>query len=450
MSMNRREFLKTSALCGGFRRFQFPAPSIAQAQNANSKLRIGVVGVSGRGAGNISELLNGSGDIVEIAALCGVDDNNLEAQGKNHPNAKRFFDYRTMLDETELDAILISTPDHTHAVAAMAAMKKGLPCFCEKPLAHDVAEIRAMQKIAKEKNLATQMGTVIHATENYRRVVELIQAGAVGEVNEVHVWCAKGWGGYPEPSKEKFDVPKHLHWDEWLGPAQWLDYNPCYLPGRWRGYWPFGTGTFGDMACHLMDLPFWALDLQYPKTISATCDAEISKMCCPLDVECKYEFEVNGKTLLLTWYDGVRRPAVIKDKNLADLFMGVIFVGDEVFLKQTMEPFAFIPKKNSRTTSVLKNRFRPQQDTIVNGLIRSLTAERLLRSVISNTQDDLPKRFSLAARSAPVRSSWNGTPKRCSLPTTKRPTISSQRNIERAGVSKFNAPFGKELNFQRS
>jgi predicted dehydrogenase len=346
MSMNRREFLKTSALsAAALGVSQFPAPSIAQAQNANSKLRIGVVGVSGRGAGNISELLNGSGDIVEIAALCDVDDNNLEAQGKNHPNAKRFFDYRTMLDETELDAILISTPDHTHAVAAMAAMKKGLPCFCEKPLAHDVAEIRAMQKIAKEKNLATQMGTVIHATENYRRVVELIQAGAVGEVNEVHVWCAKGWGGYPEPSKEKFDVPKHLHWDEWLGPAQWLDYNPCYLPGRWRGYWPFGTGTFGDMACHLMDLPFWALDLQYPKTISATCDAEISKMCCPLDVECKYEFEVNGKTLLLTWYDGVRRPAVIKDKNLADLFMGVIFVGDEGILEADYGTIRLYPEE---------------------------------------------------------------------------------------------------------
>lgn len=346
MSMNRRQFLKTSALsAAALGVSQFPAPSIAQAQNANSKLRIGVVGVSGRGAGNISELLNGSGDIVEIAALCDVDDNNLESQGKNHPNAKRFFDYRTMLDETELDAILISTPDHTHAVAAMAAMKKGLPCFCEKPLAHDVAEIRAMQKIAKEKNLATQMGTVIHATENYRRVVELIQAGAVGEVNEVHVWCAKGWGGYPEPSKEKFDVPKHLHWDEWLGPAQWLDYNPCYLPGRWRGYWPFGTGTFGDMACHLMDLPFWALDLQYPKTISATCDAEISKMCCPLDVECKYEFEVNGKTLLLTWYDGVRRPAVIKDKNLADLFMGVIFVGDEGILEADYGTIRLYPEE---------------------------------------------------------------------------------------------------------
>lgn len=346
MSMNRRQFLKTSALsAAALGVSQFPAPLIAQAQNANSKLRIGVVGVSGRGAGNISELLNGSGDVVEIAALCDVDDNNLESQGKNHPNAKRFFDYRTMLDETELDAILISTPDHTHAVAAMAAMKKGLPCFCEKPLAHDVAEIRAMQKIAKEKNLATQMGTVIHATENYRRVVELIQAGAVGEVNEVHVWCAKGWGGYPEPSKEKFDVPKHLHWDEWLGPAQWLDYNPCYLPGRWRGYWPFGTGTFGDMACHLMDLPFWALDLQYPKTISATCDAEISKMCCPLDVECKYEFEVNGKTLPLTWYDGVRRPAVIKDKNLADLFMGVIFVGDEGILEADYGTIRLYPEE---------------------------------------------------------------------------------------------------------
>ncbi len=335
MSLNRRQFLKTSAFSAAALGFSSTAcPSISRAANANSKLRVAVIGISGRGAGNISEFVGGSSDVAELAALCDVDDKNLEQQGKTYPDAKRFFDFRTMFDEmNDLDAVIVSTPDHTHAVASMAAMKKGLPCFCEKPLAHDVAEIRAMQKIAKEKKLATQMGTVIHATENYRRVVELIQAGAIGEVSECHVWCGKGWGGYPEPSKEKFEVPKNLHWDEWLGPIQWLDYNPCYLPGRWRGYWPFGTGTFGDMACHLMDLPFWALDLQYPKTIHATCDTAISSICCPLDVECKYEFEFNGKTLPLTWYDGKRRPAVIKEKNLENLSMGVIFVGDEGILE---------------------------------------------------------------------------------------------------------------------
>ena len=347
MSLNRRQFLKTSALsAAALGLSQFPAPSIALAADANSKLRVGVVGISGRGAGNISELLGGSEKIAELAAICDVDDNNLEAQGKKYPNAKRFFDFRTMLDEMDdLDAVLVSTPDHTHAVAAMAAMKKGLPCFCEKPLAHDVAEIRAMQKIAKEKKLATQMGTVIHATENYRCVVELIQAGAIGEVTECHVWCFKGWGGYPEPSTEKFDVPKNIHWDEWLGPAQWVDYNPCYLPARWRGYWPFGTGTFGDMACHLMDLPFWALDLKYPKTIHATCDSEISKMCCPLDVECKYEFELNGKTFPLTWYDGKKRPAVIDEKKLEPLSMGVIFVGKDGILEADYGTIRLYPEE---------------------------------------------------------------------------------------------------------
>lgn len=347
MSLNRRQFLKTSALsAAALGLSQFPAPSIALAADANSKLRVGVVGISGRGAGNISELLGGSEKIAELAAICDVDDNNLEAQGKKYPNAKRFFDFRTMLDEMDdLDAVLVSTPDHTHAVAAMAAMKKGLPCFCEKPLAHDVAEIRAMQKIAKEKKLATQMGTVIHATENYRRVVELIQAGAIGEVTECHVWCFKGWGGYPEPSTEKIDVPKNIHWDEWLGPAQWVNYNPCYLPARWRGYWPFGTGTFGDMACHLMDLPFWALDLKYPKTIHATCDTEISKMCCPLDVECKYEFELNGKTFPLTWYDGKKRPAVIDEKKLEPLSMGVIFVGKDGILEADYGTIRLYPEE---------------------------------------------------------------------------------------------------------
>ena len=307
MSLNRRQFLKTSAFsAAALGLSQFPAPSIALAADANSKLRVGVVGISGRGAGNISELLGGSEKIAELAAICDVDDNNLEAQGKKYPNAKRFFDFRTMLDEMDdLDAVLVSTPDHTHAVAAMAAMKKGLPCFCEKPLAHDVAEIRAMQKIAKEKKLATQMGTVIHATENYRRVVELIQAGAIGEVTECHVWCFKGWGGYPEPSTEKIDVPKNIHWDEWLGPAH----------------------------------------LKYPKTIHATCDTEISKMCCPLDVECKYEFELNGKTFPLTWYDGKKRPAVIDEKKLEPLSMGVIFVGKDGILEADYGTIRLYPEE---------------------------------------------------------------------------------------------------------
>ena len=143
MSLNRRQFLKTSAFsAAALVLSQFPAPSIALAADANSKLRVGVVGISGRGAGNISELLGGSEKIAELAAICDVDDNNLEAQGKKYPNAKRFFDFRTMLDEMDdLDAVLVSTPDHTHAVAAMAAMKKGLPCFCEKPLAHDVYQM---------------------------------------------------------------------------------------------------------------------------------------------------------------------------------------------------------------------------------------------------------------------------------------------------------------------
>ena len=329
MLINRRQFLKTSAVSAAL----FAAPGILRAQNVNSKVKLAVVGISGRGDGNIHEILNDSGDLIEMVGLCDVDDNNLARQGERFPNAKRFFDYRTMFDELEsLDAVLVSTPDHTHSVVSLAAMKRGIPCFCEKPLAHDVAEIRDMQRVAKEKNLATQMGTIIHATSNYRRVVELIQAGAVGEVKEVHCWCGKGWGGYDEPSKEKFEIPSNLHWDEWLGPAQWLEYNPCYLPGRWRGYWPFGTGTFGDMACHVMDLPFWALGLKYPKTIHATCDTEISKMCCPLDVECHYEFEHNGKILPLTWYDGNRRPAVIKERNLDPQAMGTLFVGDEGIL----------------------------------------------------------------------------------------------------------------------
>lgn len=374
MALNRRQFLKTSAVsAAALGASRFASPALVRAQAPSTKLNIAVIGIGGRGAGNINELPK---DQVEITALCDVDENTLERQGKNFPNAKRFFDYRTMFDEMkDLDGVLVSGPDHTHAVQSLAAMKRGIPCFCEKPLAHDVAEIREMQRVAKEKNLATQMGTVIHATSNYRRVVELIQAGSIGAVTEVHVWCDKGWGGYPEPSStEKFAVPKHLHWNEWLGPAQWRDYNPCYVPGRWHGYWPFGTGTFGDMACHLMDLPFWALDLQYPKTIEANCDAEISEICCPLDVECRYEFELNGKTLPLTWYDGKRRPAIIKEKELANLSMGVIFVGEDGILEADYGSIRLYPEakyakyeRPAQTIPASPGHHREWTDAIKNG-----------------------------------------------------------------------------------
>jgi predicted dehydrogenase len=148
------------------------------------------------------------------------------------------------------------------------AMRLGKHCYCEKPLAHTVYEARLLARLAKEKNLVTQMGTQIHAEDNYRRTVELVQEGAIGPVTEVRVWCKVKYGGLKRPA-ETPAVPKHLHWDLWLGPAPARPYHPCYVPFSWRNWWDFGTGGLGDFGCHLMDLPFWALKLRRPTTIAA-------------------------------------------------------------------------------------------------------------------------------------------------------------------------------------
>ncbi len=334
--LNRRHFLKGTSLTalslGTMHLAGFPAPGLSKEKSPSSKLNIVSIGITGMGGGNLNQVKGEN-----IIALCDVNDNNLELKGKEFPNAKRYFDFRDLFDEVkDIDAAVISTPDHTHAAATVMALKRGIHCYTEKPLAHEIGEIRIMQELARTKKLYTQMGTVIHATENYRRVVELIRAKAIGEVTEVHVWCGKGWGGYPTPSG-KYECPKNLHWDQWIGPAEMIEYNACYQPARWRGYWPFGTGTFGDMACHLMDLPFWALNLGYPISVEATCPSEINQLCCPLDVTAKYEFELkeNGSKRILpfTWYDGQARPEVIKEKGLANLGMGIIFVGSDGILE---------------------------------------------------------------------------------------------------------------------
>ncbi|MDO5554523.1 MAG: Gfo/Idh/MocA family oxidoreductase [Planctomycetia bacterium] len=333
--MSRRYFLGrvSAATLLSSQLAAFPAPGLAQDRSPSSRLNIVNIGINGMGGGNLNSVKGEN-----IIALCDINEENLEIKGKEFPDAKRYFDFRTLFDEVkDIDACVVSTPDHTHAVATIAALKRGIHCYTEKPLAHEINEIRAMQKLAAEKKLHTQMGTVIHATDNYRRVVELIQAKAIGEVTEVHVWCQKGWGGFAMPTTT-VPCPDTIHWDQWIGPAPMIPYDPCYQPARWRGYWPFGTGTFGDMACHLMDLPFWALNLGYPKSVEATCPTDMDPMLCPLDVTARYEFELtdpDGKTrtLPLTWYDGVCRPEVIAEKGLENLGMGIIFVGTDGLLE---------------------------------------------------------------------------------------------------------------------
>jgi len=334
---SRRRFLQgggTIALsmgaCGFFGK-SFPAPALAQQRNPNEKLNVALIGIANRGGAQVDESVGEN-----IVALCDVDANSLDRAGERFPNAARFHDFREMYDKLDgkIDAVLVSTPDHIHAVASVWGMKKGIHCYCEKPLAHTVHEVRVMTDLAREKKLVTQMGTQIHAEKNYRRVVELIQSGAIGAVKEVHTWCGSKWGNQIWPT-EFPEVPPHIHWDIWLGPVPPRPYHPTYFNMNWRSYWAFGNGALGDMACHHVDLPYWALDLKTPTSIEATSPFPVHPECASIDLTVTYEFPARGDkpAVRLTWYDGDAKPALLKEKGLPDWGAGNLFIGEEGILQ---------------------------------------------------------------------------------------------------------------------
>jgi len=297
-------------------------------RSANEKLNIGIIGTSGRALGNISGV---EGE--NIVAVCDIDDLLVGKASDRFSKAKTYVDFRKMLsDQRDLDAVVISTADHTHVPAAVMAMRIGKHVYCEKPISHNVAEARIAARTAAETKVATQMGTQIHATDNYRRVVELVRSGAIGTVRECHVWCGKTWSGGERP-KTTPPVPSNLHWDLWLGPAPERPYHPTYQPANWRRWWDFGSGTLGDMACHLMDLPFWALDLRHPKTVE-TQGPPVHPETTPNWMIVTYEFPSRGEAppVKLTWYDGEKRPPLLAENKLPDWGTGILFVGDKGML----------------------------------------------------------------------------------------------------------------------
>ena len=330
--IKRRGFLKLASAAGLLA--AFPAPAFTQERNPNSKLNIACIGIGSRGAANVDGVKGEN-----MVALCDTDANTLNKGKEQFPNAKLFRDYRKMYDEIEkeIDAVVVSTPDHTHAAPSIMGMKLGKHCYCEKPLAHNVKEIRDMMAIAREKRLATQMGTQIHAEDNYRRVVELVQANAIGTIKEVHVWCGTKWGGRPFETDTP-EVPAHIDWDLWLGPAPERPYHPQYFGGSWRCFWAFGNGTLGDMACHHMDLSFWALNLVFPQTVEAFCEEKPTLEVAPGQLRVEYTFAERRvrpgvrPAVTLNWYDGGLKPALLKEKGLPDWGAGTLFVGSEGML----------------------------------------------------------------------------------------------------------------------
>ena len=313
---------------------------IRGADTPMNKLNIGIIGCGGMGGGNHD---NVKGE--NIVAIAEVDDNTAQNGLKKSPNAKVYRDFREMLEKhgKELDAVVVSTPDHTHAVASVMAMNMGLHCYCEKPLTHDVYEARVMRLVAaktKAKSggkLQTQMGNRGTAENGFRRGVEILQAGVLGPVREVHIWSNRPiWPqGMTERPKEEM-TPAHIAWDLWLGTAPERPYAKGYHPFAWRGWWDFGTGALGDMACHTTNLAFMGLKLGAPKTIEAEIPG-VSKEAAPKWCIIRYEFPARGELppVKLTWYDGGKKPApevtdkvkqFIKDGKVPG--SGAIIIGD--------------------------------------------------------------------------------------------------------------------------
>ena len=330
--MKRRNFIKNSAALASITFL----PSSVWALTKSGKLRTAHIGVGGMGRADLNSI--SSHEMVEVTALCDVDANSLASAQKLHPNAKVFTDYRKLFDTmaNAIDAVIVSTPDHTHAPASILAMEMGKPVYCQKPLTHHVSEARAVRKLAKDKNLVTQMGIQIHSFKEYRSAVILIQSGIIGKVKTVRAWSPKNWG-YDGPAPQGSDpIPKHLDWNLWLGTAPERPYKEkIYHPGQWRKLLDYGCGTLGDMGVHIFDTPYTALALDVPKTIKTKC-RKPTGFGHPEDNIVTYKFpgtKYTTEQLKWVWYDGPGAPKNHKDLKLPDgeklPEQGAMFIGEK-------------------------------------------------------------------------------------------------------------------------
>jgi len=316
----RRSFLARTTLggLGGLGVLILPRGASALGYKANEKLDLAIVGAGGRGASNLGDVSSEN-----IVALCDVDEKRTAEAARQFPDAKCHVDFRKMLDEMhgQIDAVVVSTPDHTHAVATVAAMKLGKHAYCEKPLTRTVVEARTMRETAAARGLVTQMGNQGSASEGLRRGVELAWAGVIGEVREANVWFGGGNGPADRP-QEQPPVPEGLHWDLWLGPAPERPYHPTYAPAGWRSWRAFGTGALGDFGCHTLNLAFRALRLDAlwhddpllkPASRVIRIEAEASEIypeAYPRWAKVRYEIPARGELppAKLSWMNGGPRP----------------------------------------------------------------------------------------------------------------------------------------------
>lgn len=329
--MTRRQFMRSGLAAGALACWP---RGILHAASPSERLHVGFIGAGGRGSNNLQEISRFAADVV---ALCDVDAAYLAAAAKAYPNAKTYSDFRKMLEQKDIDAVVVSTPDHVHAVAALAAIRLGKHVYCEKPLTHSIYESRLLRLAAAEKKVATQMGNGGHSHEGTRLAVEWVRSGILGHVREVHLWTDRAKDWWPQGVSRPSDtpaVPATLDWDLWTGPAPARPYHPAYHPFKWRGWVDFGTGALGDMGCHVFDVACWALKLDAPTTVEAEtsgCNGETY----PQWSMVRYEFPQRGDMppVKLLWYDGGKlppRPAELDEgQEFGSKDGGTLFIGDK-------------------------------------------------------------------------------------------------------------------------
>ncbi len=334
--MSRRGFLAGASAAAAV--FTIVPRSVLAASGLKApsdKLNIAGVGVGGMGKSNVNECSSEN-----ITALCDVDWDYAKEIFQSYPNAQRWKDYRKMLEEQkDIDAVIIATPDHAHAVIAMEAMRRGKHVYVQKPMTHTVYEARMLTEAARTYKVVTQMGNQGHSGDGVRKICEWIWAGIIGEIKEVHAWTNRPvWPQGIERPADSPSVPQNLDWDLWIGPAPLRPYNPAYHPFKWRGWWDFGCGALGDMACHVLDPVFTALQLKYPTSVEA-CSTPVNNETFPSGSIIRFEFPARESMppVKLTWYDGglkPDRPAELEENRPLDqAASNVLFIGSQGVLR---------------------------------------------------------------------------------------------------------------------
>jgi predicted dehydrogenase len=351
--VSRRRFLKSTSAAGTV---LLGAPAFLRSKELNEKLNIAIIGAGGRGAANTQSVKSEN-----IVALCDVSEPNLNKAAQKYPQARKYEDFRKLFDKAnDIDAVVVSTAEHTHAFATLPALQLGKHVYCEKPLTHGIGEARVIAEAARKARVATQMGTQMHATNNFRRVLELIQSGSVGSVHEVHVWVSRAWGwqtpeqalankdivNVQERPKESMPVPEGVHWDLFIGPAPERPFNEVYWPGpKWYRWWDFGSGTMSDLGSHWIDIPFAALKLRHPLTIESKGPPPHPEIA-PASMSARYEYGARGELppVKLTWYQGTVKPPPHVEKAIPQWDNGVLFVGSKGMLLADYGKYLLLPE----------------------------------------------------------------------------------------------------------